>query len=222
MSSNTFHSSSGSDKVKPGWLPAIGLAEENARPALRWLYRPLKKSIILFLIGAFSFYFALCVWDAFIWAAAIRPTYYLVVIRFGAIAILSLVDIIALPFRIGVFPLVVFLNSGILFLPFGIVDGLTLSPAGERRVRKSDKFPSAALFLAGAVLIYSYSMAVTAEGYPGLISTYVLVSPIRSVLVGAVILLWVARNLVQSFQGRHDVIKPGITYVNRRQRMGNE
>ncbi len=160
------------------WLLGLDSPEDVASPIGRWIVRPLKKGVSFFLLGILSIYIALCFWEGFAWSTRISPWFGLKIIRLIVVLILSVINVVILPFKIWPFLIFIIINAAILFIPIGIFHGVTLSPAGEIHASNSSNRMPTVLFLIGiGVLIFSYGIAVLEDDFVGLISAYILVSP---------------------------------------------
>lgn len=198
-----------------GWVLGQEPTGNADTPLRRWLLRPARKSVSLFLLATAAIYAALCLWDGWSWATQLSPTYGFIIIRISVVIMLAAIDAVMLPFRIGIFLGLNLINCLILFLPLGLLHGLSLSPAGEARARATRQSAQAIFPAVGlAVLIFNYGVAVVpGDQYVGWIHEYILMSPERGAIFVLAVLAWMGRNVLMNAAARRPLPAPAMAHA---------
>jgi len=105
--------------------------------ARRWLLRPFLSGVVFGVSGAALVYLPLCVWQGFVMSTELAPWYGFLVIRIVVVILLSLLNLVILPLRLGPQVLVIATSAFAIAFPLGVVYALTLTPSGYERLKRS-------------------------------------------------------------------------------------
>ncbi len=167
----------------------------------RWIIHPLKSARLYFIVGTIAAYCLLCIYDGFVWSTQLAPTYGLLIIRLFVVAVLAFVDLVAIPFRHFWFVVFMLQNTAILFIPIGLIAGLTTSPSQDPAYRdKIGGFLWLTFLLAMTVFVFAYSIDLFSEDdfiYNVFVSDYLQLYPqaFSVIFLEVTLLIWALRNI---------------------------
>jgi len=167
--------------------------------AARWIGRPFRMGVSAFLLSFLVMYGVSCIYDGILWSQYLSPWYGLKIFRLLAVLILSVINVARLPITTsGDILLFTGLNA-LIFLPFGVLHGLTLSPAGSKYAADRGYGSHTVILLLMIALLfafYFYTLFSTETGF--LLMTFIFTNTMSTLMALLIPLIWLGRNLYLS------------------------
>jgi len=181
--------------------------------------RTLTATIAAAILGAALAYLPLCIWQGLVMTTEVSPWYGFLIVRILAGVLLSVLNIVILPFRLGLVALAIPASAALLSIPSGVAFAVTISRPGARLLVAS---PNKGIYLISPFLMLlfflAYEFAFFAEGYQGTLFQYASLPGSPTLLAYAAFLSVVIMNFsysIRAFVADHRLLPAASTRMRK-------